>query len=69
MLEKTLQAIRAKNPDFGGVMGWEYFNSITVAAPFGWPWSWAELLTEVLYPVEQGSADFNEDNPASSDKT
>ena len=47
-LRKTLMAIRAKAPRFGGLSGWEYFNSITVADPFGEPWSWANLMTEIL---------------------
>ncbi len=27
-LKKTLEALKKKYPDFGGVMGWEYFNSM-----------------------------------------
>ncbi len=50
MLQATLLSLTGKYPNFGGVMGWEYFNSITAAEPFGWPWSWANLMTSILLP-------------------
>lgn len=66
ILQDTILALRARYPSFGGVMGWEvremsscetiqtdrvqYFNSITAAEPFGWPWSWASLMTKILKP-------------------
>lgn len=50
LLSDTLHALQKRYPTFGGVMGWEYFNSITAAEPYGWPWSWANLMTKVLYP-------------------
>jgi chitinase len=50
LLEGTIRALRARYPSFGGVMSWEYFNSITVAEPYGWPWCWANLMTRILHP-------------------
>lgn len=55
MLRSTLHAIRCKHADFGGAMGWEYFNSLTAACPYGLPWSWSDLLTDILYPEESES--------------
>lgn len=50
IITDTIQALMRKYPSFGGVMGWEYFNSITAAEPYGWPWSWANLMTKILHP-------------------
>ena len=36
--------------NFGGVMGWEYFNS--VAGEEGRPWEWAEGLRECVKGAE-----------------
>ena len=49
-LRKTLQIILKKYPNFGGVMGWEYFNSITDEVPeaSGKPWSWAKMIHDAL---------------------
>lgn len=63
VLRATLTRIKAKYGTFGGVMGWEYFNSITVQAPYGWPWSWADLLTDILHPAE------NTENTAATRQT
>ena len=53
VLRKTLRTLLERYPDFGGVMGWEYFNSITETNPaVGRPWCWAQLMTEIL---KQGS--------------
>jgi len=53
VLRKTLRTLLERYPDFGGVMGWEYFNSITETSPaVGRPWCWAQLMTEIL---KQGS--------------
>jgi chitinase len=49
ILCKTLITLMKKYPDFGGVMGWEYFNSTTATEPYGTPWSWAHLMTETLH--------------------
>ncbi|AZM57048.1 chitinase [Streptomyces sp. WAC 01529] len=45
-LKSTLRALTAKHPGFGGVAGWEYFNS----APGGTaaPWRWAAEVSSVL---------------------
>lgn len=51
LLIETLKALKRRYPTFGGVMGWEYAISITVAEPYGWPWSWANLMTKTLRPL------------------
>ncbi len=56
-LRYILAALLQKYPGFAGVMGWEYFNSITVAEPFGWPWSWANLMTDILRPFDPARFD------------
>ncbi|KAI9811717.1 MAG: hypothetical protein M1827_005262 [Pycnora praestabilis] len=48
VLRGTLRKLMEKYPSFGGVMGWEYFNSITSTVPYGMPWCWALLMTEIL---------------------
>ena len=45
-LERTLRALRQFIPKFGGVMGWEYFNS--VAGDEGRPWEWAEAVGKIV---------------------
>ena len=35
---------------FGGVMGWEYFNSMTERDGEGKPWMWARFMAEILRP-------------------
>lgn len=48
-LEACLRCLFAKYPDLGGVMGWEYFNSVTSAQPeVGSPWLWAEMINRIL---------------------
>lgn len=47
-LQKTLTVLKKKYPDFGGVMGWEYFNSMTEEEGEGKPWVWAQWMTRVL---------------------
>ncbi|MCJ1405593.1 hypothetical protein MMC11_008821 [Xylographa trunciseda] len=50
VLRETLTALLEKCPKFGGVMGWEYFNSITSEHPEqGEPCRWAQLMSEILY--------------------
>ncbi|KAI5867202.1 glycoside hydrolase family 18 protein [Durotheca rogersii] len=46
MLAATLTLLRHQFPNFGGVMGWEYFNSL----PGGQerPWEWAQQMTKIL---------------------
>ncbi|KAL9098495.1 MAG: hypothetical protein Q9187_009652 [Circinaria calcarea] len=47
-LRKTLSFLVKKYPGFGGVMGWEYFNSMTEETPEGKPWSWAQMMTDIM---------------------
>ena len=47
-LRKTLMALKEKYPNMGGVMGWEYFNSMTERDGYGTPWGWAKWMSEVL---------------------
>lgn len=45
-MTKVLADLETRYPDFGGVMGWEYFN----CEPGGEerPWEWANIMTEAL---------------------
>ncbi|HTJ33204.1 MAG TPA: glycosyl hydrolase family 18 protein, partial [Dactylosporangium sp.] len=45
-LEKTVKKLVAEHPDFGGVAGWEYFNS----EPGGTaaPWEWAAGMSAAM---------------------
>jgi len=47
-LNKTISYLLTKFPRFGGIMGWEYFNS----HPGGLeePWVWAQQMTAILRP-------------------
>ena len=45
-LKRTLAALTQYVPKFGGVMGWEYFNSVPGEAER--PWKWAEALMKTL---------------------
>jgi hypothetical protein len=45
-LRKTLVALAHFNPRFGGVMGWEYFNS--QPGDCERPWEWAETMMKTL---------------------
>ncbi|WP_433337871.1 hypothetical protein [Spirillospora sp. CA-294931] len=45
-LTTNLQTLTTKHPDFGGVMGWEYYNSLpgdTTA-----PWQWAQRVSNAI---------------------
>lgn len=48
-LRRTLTTLVERYPCFAGVMGWEYFNSITMSEPNNGPWCWARLMTDILY--------------------
>lgn len=50
-VQQVTRELTAKYPDFGGVMGWEYFNS----DPDGQaaPWRWAALLRDAMTPAQQ----------------
>lgn len=45
-LQRTLVALVQFNPRFGGVMGWEYFNSKPGGSDR--PWEWAETMMKTL---------------------
>jgi chitinase len=48
-LRKCLEKLLKEYPNLGGVMGWEYFNSVTSAHPeTGQPWTWAMLMQDIL---------------------
>jgi len=46
MLERTLKTLKSRYPTFGGVFGWEYFDS----EPGGQvaPWEWSQLMAQWL---------------------
>ncbi|KAI9799009.1 MAG: hypothetical protein M1825_004905 [Sarcosagium campestre] len=56
-LWKTLEALVKKYPHFGGVMGWEYFNSITSQDPNVKPWCWAQTMSRILHSDPQDPVD------------
>lgn len=45
-LEDVLRVLRAKYPSFGGVMAWEYFNSLP--GDLAAPWEWAANMARTL---------------------
>ena len=45
-LKRTVRALMQFVPSFGGVMGWEYFNS--VAGDEGRPWEWSEAVGKIM---------------------
>lgn len=45
-LKRTLATLTQFVPRFGGVMGWEYFNS--VPGDLGRPWEWAESMMKTV---------------------
>lgn len=53
-LRATLTALLTKYPDFGGVMGWEYFDAMTEAEGEGKPWCWAKFMASILHPSNEG---------------
>lgn len=48
VLRETLEALVRRFPRFGGVMGWEYFNSMTEGEGEGRPWVWAAFMNKIL---------------------
>lgn len=44
--EGVLRALRQKYPNFGGVMGWEYFNSLP--GDSARPWEWAANMARTI---------------------
>lgn len=53
-LNQTVTRLMEEHGTFGGVMGWEYFNS----APGGEaaPWQWAQAMTRILRPTYAGQS-------------
>ena len=47
-LRKSLMALKEKYPDFGGVMGREYCNSMMEEDGEGKPWCWAKWMSKIL---------------------
>lgn len=45
-LTEVIRILRIRYPNFGGVMGWEYFNSLPGAHER--PWEWGKELTSML---------------------
>ena len=61
-LRETLTALMKKHPEFGGVMGWEYFNAMTEKDGRGRPWCWAQFMGTILRsPDSQKNAAKDED--------
>jgi hypothetical protein len=46
VLDRVLTTLKGRYPRFGGVMGWEYFNSLPGAEER--PWEWAVFMTKTL---------------------
>lgn len=46
MLASVLPLLAGRHPRFGGVMGWEYFNSLPGGEEK--PWEWAQAMTALL---------------------
>ena len=46
VLQQNLRALTDSHPDFGGVAGWEYFNSLPEGPAA--PWEWATLMRKTL---------------------
>ena len=50
VLGRTVEVLRRRYGEIGGVAGWEYFNG--APGGVGEPWRWAEVMTRVLRPGE-----------------
>jgi chitinase len=70
-LQEVLSTLRQRYPTFGGVMGWEYFNSLPGDKEA--PWQWALFMTKHVRtadapsltppPIAQASAVAEKSNP------
>ncbi|GAO14758.1 uncharacterized protein UV8b_04550 [Ustilaginoidea virens] len=47
-LNATVVSLRKRYGQIGGIMGWEYFNSLPGGTSE--PWKWAQVMTEILRP-------------------
>ncbi|KAF6837142.1 alkaline phosphatase [Colletotrichum plurivorum] len=54
LLGATLLTLRGRIPNFGGVMGWEYFNSLPGGRER--PWEWAQWMTKILRTQQESAA-------------
>ncbi|KAG6015242.1 hypothetical protein E4U54_003921 [Claviceps lovelessii] len=66
MLSAVLAILSRRHQDFGGVMGWEYFNSLPGDASR--PWEWASGLTLLLRRhslLSDAATDTGQAQPAS----
>lgn len=54
-LEGVLRALRSRYPGFGGVMGWEYFNSLPGGQARPWEWA-ANVARTIRTPLPQAPA-------------
>ncbi|MDX6282218.1 MAG: hypothetical protein QOH03_3289 [Kribbellaceae bacterium] len=61
-LKSTLAALVAKYPTFGGVDGWEYFNSDPGGTAA--PWQWAREMTSAMSGGSGGPANLALNKPA-----
>ncbi|WP_237745122.1 discoidin domain-containing protein [Kribbella catacumbae] len=61
-LKNTLAALVAKYPTFGGVDGWEYFNSDPGGTAA--PWQWAREMTAAMSGGSGGPANLALNKPA-----
>jgi chitinase len=52
-IKASLKALAKKYPNFGGVMGWEYFNSMTEKGGEGKPWTWAKFMKDIFHEAEE----------------
>lgn len=50
LLQGVLITLKQRYPNFGGVMGWEYFNSLP--GDRAKPWEWAAFMTKSLRTIE-----------------
>jgi chitinase len=72
-LQGVLITLKSRYPGFGGVMGWEYFNSLP--GDRARPWDWASFMTRILRnllpksvsasdpPVSAPAPPFEKQNP------
>ncbi|KAI9846110.1 MAG: hypothetical protein M1837_004366 [Sclerophora amabilis] len=52
ILMPVLRSLHRRYPTFGGVMGWEYFQSLPGGSDR--PWEWAAVMSEALHPISHG---------------
>ncbi|KAH7033102.1 family 18 glycoside hydrolase [Microdochium trichocladiopsis] len=65
LLGSSLQLIKRSIPNFGGVMGWEYFNS--KPGDTARPWEWAERMTGFLDRTKQISVELPGSKPVQAE--